>query len=119
MGKPKISVIGVGYVGLCTAVGFASKGYNVVACDVVPEKIEKICAGIAPFYEPGLDDMLKETIQNGNLKCLINETQKAVLDTNITYIAVGTPSNDDGSIDLQYIEVAAHDIGTALRQKGQ
>ncbi len=50
MTKPKISVIGVGYVGLCTAVGFASKGYQVVASDVDAEKIMKICAGIPPFY---------------------------------------------------------------------
>ncbi len=119
MNKPKISVIGVGYVGLCTAVGFASKGYSVVACDVVADKIEKICSGVAPFYEPGLSEMLKTTIENGNLKCLINQTQKAVLETDITYIAVGTPSNDDGSIDLQYIKAVAVDIGKALGQKGQ
>jgi len=120
LNKPKISVIGVGYVGLCTAVGFASKGYSVVACDVVADKIEKICSGVAPpFYEPGLSEMLKTTIENGNLKCLINQTQKAVLETDITYIAVGTPSNDDGSIDLQYIKAVSADIGKALSQKDQ
>ena len=90
MTKPKISVIGVGYVGLCTAVGFASKGYQVVASDVDAEKIRKICAGIPPFYEPGLSELLKETIENGNLQCSVNETQKAVLGTDITYIAVNS-----------------------------
>lgn len=119
MTKPKISVIGVGYVGLCTAVGFASKGYQVVASDVDAEKIRKICAGIPPFYEPGLSELLKETIENGNLQCSVNETQKAVLGTDITYIAVGTPSNEDGSINLKYVESAARDIGKALRQKSQ
>lgn len=77
----------------------------------------KIQQGIAPFYEPGLSEMLKETIQNGSLRCLINQTQRAVLETDVTYIAVGTPSMSDGSIDLQYIEAASRDIGKALRQK--
>ena len=102
--KPKISVIGVGYVGLCTAVGFASKGYSVVSSDVDEEKIAKINEGIPPFHEPGLPEMLKQTIENGYLKCLANQTLEAVLETDITYIAVGTPSKPDGSIDLKYIE---------------
>lgn len=54
MVRPKISVIGVGYVGLCTAVGFASKGYSVLACDVDEKKIEKINQGIPTFHEPEL-----------------------------------------------------------------
>ena len=69
--KPKISVIGVGYVGLCTAVGFASKGYSVVACDVDEAKIEKINKGIPPFHEPGLQEKLSESIAKGNLKSII------------------------------------------------
>ena len=68
MEKPKISVIGAGYVGLCTAVGFASKGYSVVACDVDEEKITKINKGVPTFYEPGLQEKLSESIQKGNLK---------------------------------------------------
>ena len=86
--KPKISVIGVGYVGLCTAVGFASKGYEVISSDVDAGKVAKIKEGIPPFHEPSLPEMLKQTIENGNLKCLSNQTQKAVLETDITYIAV-------------------------------
>jgi UDPglucose 6-dehydrogenase len=117
--KPKISIIGVGYVGLCTAVGFASKGYQVVASDVDYQKIGKIQDGIPPFHEPGLPEMLKQTIQNRNLNCIVNETQKAVLETDITFVAVGTPSNPDGSIDLQFIEAVSRDIGKALKQKNQ
>ena len=60
---------------------------------------------------------LKKAIENGNLKCLVNQTQKAVLETDITYIAVGTPSKPDGSIDLQFIETVSRDIGKALSQK--
>lgn len=76
--KPEISIIGVGYVGLCTAVGFASKGYTVIASDGDPEKAAKIKGGIPPFHEPSLPEMLKENIQNGNLQCLVNQTQKTV-----------------------------------------
>jgi len=117
--KPRISVIGVGYVGLCTAVGFASKGYTVIASDNDPEKADKIKEGIPPFHEPDLPAMLRETIQNGHLHCLTNQTQKAVLETDITYVAVGTPSRPDGSIDLQCIETVSHDIGKALSKKSQ
>jgi len=113
----KVSVIGVGYVGLCTAVGFASKGYSVVCSDVDAAKVAKINEGISPFHEPGLPEMLKQTIDNGYLKCLANQTLNAVSETDITYIAVGTPSKPDGSIDLQYIENVSSDIGKALKQK--
>lgn len=115
--KLKVSVIGVGYVGLCTAVGFASKGYRVVSSDVDAGKVAKIKEGVPPFHEPGLPEMLKQIIENGYLKCLANQTLEAVLETDITYIAVGTPSKPDGSIDLQFIESVSRDIGKALRQK--
>ena len=117
MKKPKISVIGVGYVGLCTAVGFASKGFNVIASDSDSEKVAKIKEGIPPFHEPDLPAMLKETVKKGNLICLTNQTQRAVLETDLTFVAVGTPSKPDGSIDLQFIEAVSHDIGNVLRQK--
>ncbi len=117
MQKTKISVIGTGYVGLCTAVGFASKGFNVVCSDVDADKVTKIKEGIPPFHEPGLPLMLNQSIQNGTLKCLVNQTKEAVLESDITYIAVGTPSKSDGSIDLRYIESASKDIGQALKQK--
>ena len=117
MKKPRISVLGIGYVGLCTAVGFASKKYTVIASTHDAEKTEKINRGIPPFHEPNLQKLLEETIQNGTLKCLTNQTETAVLETDITFNAVGTPSNPDGSIDLQFIETSAHDMGQALRQK--
>ncbi len=116
-GQQKISVIGVGYVGLCTAVGLASKGYSVTACDIDPEKIKKINMGIPPFYEPELQEKLVETIENGNLKGQLNETYKVIKETNFSYVAVGTPSKPDGSIDLKYIEEAATNIGLALKEK--
>jgi UDPglucose 6-dehydrogenase len=115
--QPKISVIGTGYVGLCTAVGFASKGYRVIACDVDEEKITKINQGIPTFYEPGLAEKLSESIQNGCLKGVVGQTDRVISETDLTFVAVGTPSKPDGSIDLKYIESAASNIGKALKQK--
>ena len=117
MKKPKISVLGIGYVGLCTAVGFASKGYNVTASTHDAEKAAKINNGIPPFHEPNLQKLLKETIKTGHLTCLTNKTEEAVLETDLTFNAVGTPSRPDGSIDLQFIETSTRDIGQALNQK--
>jgi UDPglucose 6-dehydrogenase len=117
MKKPRISVLGIGYVGLCTAVGFASKGYTVIASTHNAEKAAKINKGIPPFHEPNLQSLLEKTIQSEHLTCLVNQTEKAVLETDLTFNAVGTPSLPDGSIDLQFIETSAHEIGKALNQK--
>ena len=117
MKKPIISVLGIGYVGLCTAVGFASKGYNVIASTHDAEKAAKINSGIPPFHEPNLQKLLEETIQNGHLTCLTNQTKEAVLETDLTFNAVGTPSRPDGSADLQFIEASSREIGQALNQK--
>jgi UDPglucose 6-dehydrogenase len=117
MKKQSISVIGIGYVGLCTAVGFASRGYNVIASTHDAEKAAKINNGIPPFHEPNLQKLLEETVQNGLLNCLINQTETAVLETDLTFNAVGTPSKPDGSIDLQFIETSTYEIGKALHKK--
>lgn len=115
--QPKISIIGVGYVGLCTAVGLASKGYQVTACDIDTDKIAKINSGVPPFYEPGLEEKLSECISRRSLKGVVNDTETAVHGSDFTYVAVGTPSKEDGSIDLKYIESAAVNIGKALKNK--
>jgi UDPglucose 6-dehydrogenase len=114
---PKISVIGVGYVGLCTSVGFASRGFSVTASDVDKAKISKISSGTAPFHEPCLEELLKKAVKDGFLKALPSKTEQAIFDSDLTFIAVGTPSLSDGSIDLKYIESAAKEIGKALRKK--
>ena len=110
-------MIGAGYVGLCTAVGFASKNYSVVASDVDEEKIAKINAGVPPFHEPGLQEKLSESLKKGNLKGVVGQTDRIILETDLTFVAVGTPSKPDGSIDLKYIESTACNIGKALKQK--
>jgi UDPglucose 6-dehydrogenase len=117
LGKPSISVLGIGYVGLCTAVGFASRGYNVIASTHDAEKAAKINRGIPPFHEPNLRRLLEEAIQTRRLRCLINQTEEAVLETDLTFSAVGTPSKADGSIDLRFIETSTYEVGQALNKK--
>lgn len=117
MKKQKISVIGLGYVGLCTAVGFASKGHCVTSSDVDPEKTTKINQGIPPFHEPGLQEKLKTSLKNKLLKCITGQAEQAISETDLTFVTVGTPSKPDGSINLQYIENASHEIGKALGRK--
>lgn len=116
MMEHKISIIGMGYVGLCTAVFFSIKGYKTITTELDPKKVELINRGIPPFYEPDLKEYLQKVVKNGFLKCIINN-RDAILDTDITFITVGTPRNPDGSINLQYIEDVAHEIGEALRDK--
>ncbi len=117
MARLKISIIGVGYVGLCTAVGFADKGFKVMVSDYDLQKAEMIQAGTPPFYEPQLPELLNHALVTGRLQCMFKDTEKSVLETDVSFICVGTPSNSDGSIDLQYIESASREIGQALRQK--
>ncbi|MFX0137492.1 MAG: UDP-glucose 6-dehydrogenase, partial [Candidatus Hodarchaeota archaeon] len=116
MMEHKISIIGMGYVGLCTAVFLSIKGYKIITTELDPKKVELINRGIPPFYEPDLKEYLQKVVKNGFLKCIINN-RDAILDTDITFITVGTPRNPDGSINLQYIEDVAHEIGEALRDK--
>jgi UDPglucose 6-dehydrogenase len=114
--KPRISVIGTGYVGLCTAVAFAEKGYSVIAADTDIIKINKISQGIPPFHEPNLETLLKRTIRKGLLQSTL-KTEEAVKQTDITFVTVGTPSKRDGSINLHYVYSAVGSIGKALKQK--
>ncbi len=114
--EKSISIVGTGYVGLCTAVGFASRGYKVVASTHDPEKAELINKGVPPFFEYGLEEMLQKVVKKGYLKCLLDR-EEAVLKTGITIISVGTPSKPDGSINLRFIESSAQEIGEALNEK--
>ena len=110
----RISIVGAGYVGLVTGACFAKLGNNVIILDIDKEKLEKIKRGIPPIYEEGLDELLK------NYRYRIEVTQDynyAVKESEITFICVGTPSKEDGSIDLSYVKDAARSIGIALRGK--
>jgi len=116
--KKKISVVGLGYVGLCTAVFYAAKGYRVKVSSQSPKKVEQINNGVLPFYEPQLDDLLKTAVQNGNLVAVLGR-EKAILDSEVTFMSIGTPSLPDGSIDLRFVRESATEIGKALRKKAK
>jgi UDPglucose 6-dehydrogenase len=115
MGDIKITMVGMGYVGLVTGAAFAKHGFDTTCTTTTPEKAERLNQGITPFYEPGLDELVKEGVDNGlfhgatdNIKC--------VKESDITFICVGTPSLADGSIDLGHVEKVAGDIGLALAE---
>lgn len=111
-----ISIIGTGYVGLSTALGFTSKGYTVITSDPDKERTKKIQEANLPFHEPKLQEQLENAVKTGKLKCILN-CEEAILNSGITFVAVGTPSRPDGSINLQFIEAAACEIGDALKKK--
>ena len=110
----KISVIGTGYVGLVSGVCLAAKGHQVVCVDIDQEKVEQINQGIPPIYEDGLEQLLQENIGT-NLKAT-TDLRQAVLDTELSLIAVGTPF-DGEEIDLRYIKQVSQQIGNILQTK--
>ncbi|WP_292376635.1 MULTISPECIES: UDP-glucose dehydrogenase family protein [unclassified Methanosarcina] len=111
----KISVIGSGYVGSVTAACFAEVGHEVVCVDIDKKKMDQINSGIPPIYEEGLGELLQKHAG----KCLTATTdyESAIRNTDISFICVGTPSAEDGSIDLSIVRAAAASIGAVLAKK--
>ena len=112
----KISVFGIGYVGAVTAACGARDGHTIVAVDVNPGKIDAINAGRSPIVEPGLDEMTAAEVAKGRLKA-ISDVTSAIGETEISLICVGTPSRDNGAIDLSYVTRVGEQIGEALGRK--
>jgi UDPglucose 6-dehydrogenase len=109
----KIAVIGSGYVGLVAGAGFSDFGNTVTCVDIDPSRIERLQRGEIPFHEPGLADLVQRNARQGRLT-FTTDTAEAVRDTEIVFLAVGTPSRPDGSADLQYVLEAARQVGRAL-----
>ena len=114
MDKMRISIIGSGYVGLTTGIGFALKGHKVIFVDVDKRKIDMINKGIPHIYEEGLEEAMKE-VKDKNLIEATNDYSYAINNTDITFIAVPTPTTDEGKMDLSFIEKASASIGEALK----
>jgi UDPglucose 6-dehydrogenase len=106
----KITVIGTGYVGLVTGTCLAEVGNEVLCLDVDPNKIEILKSGGIPIFEPGLEDMVKRNVAAGRLS-FTTDIEESVAFGQIQFIAVGTPPDEDGSADLQYVVAAARNIG--------
>lgn len=112
----QLTVIGSGYVGTTIAACFAEFGHDVTAIDIDEETVETINSGQAPISEPKLEDLLETHIGN-RLKA--TTSYDAVPESDVTFLAVGTPSNEDGSIDPSALEAAAEATGTALADKDE
>lgn len=111
----RITVLGVGYVGLVTAACFADLGNQVICLDVVPEKIAKLKRGEMPIYEPGLEELVQRNASAGRLM-FTTEYAEAVPDAEFIFVAVGTPSGVDGEADLKYIRNAVESIARYLNR---
>lgn len=105
-----IAVFGCGYVGMTTALTFCELEHDVVCVDADKQKIELLQKGQMPFFEPGMKEMLNRHLQEGNIR-FTQEAEEAIKASEIIYIAVGTPSDDDGSTDLSFVEDVARTIG--------
>ena len=116
MKKPKISIAGCGFVGLVSAAAFASKGFEVIATTINEKEANIINSGRSPFYERGLDEILQKAIELKNLK-VIMDNYEAVLNSDLTFISVGTPMREDKSIDLSFIDKVSRQVGNALIDK--
>lgn len=105
-----IAVIGTGYVGLVTGACFSEMGNHVACIDIDVKKIEKLRKGMMPIYEPGLEDLVKRNYQDGRLEFLTSLHEQSI-EPDVYFIAVGTPSDEDGSADLQYVLAVAKEVG--------
>lgn len=109
----KVCVVGTGYVGLVAGTCLAEMGNNVICVDNNQEKLNKLEQGIIPIYEPGLEELIKVNVAEGRLS-FTNNLKRAVEESLICFIAVGTPQNNDGTCDLRSVYAVAEEIGESL-----
>lgn len=109
----KLSIIGTGYVGLTTGACFAEVGHQVTCVDNDAAKVKTLLAGGIPIYEPGLEDLVKRNVAEGRLRFTVS-TAEGVERSDVVFIAVPTPPQPDGSVDLSFIEKVAREIAAAM-----
>ena len=105
-----IAIVGTGYVGLVSGVCFAEMGIDVTCVDIDSAKIEKLIQGEIPIYEPGLDEMLLRNVAAGRLH-FTTDLRTCLDNVEVVFSAVGTPPDEDGSADLQYVLAVARTFG--------
>jgi GDP-mannose 6-dehydrogenase len=115
--RAAISVVGLGYVGAVSTGCLAGLGHRIVGVDVDPVKLDSIRAGRAPLHETGLEDLLSAGVRQGLIDTT-DDLPRAVCETDMTFVSVGTPTSEDGGCDLRYIIAAARGIGEGLKRKG-
>ena len=114
----RISVLGLGYVGAVSAGCLARDGHDVIGCDIDPTKLELIQSGRTPIIEQGMQALIEGVVRSGRLRTL-GDPGRAVLDSDVSFICVGTPPQPNGGQDLTAVRRIAEQIGAALRQKQQ
>ena len=112
----KISIFGLGYVGSVTAACLASKGHTVIGVDLSPGKVEQLNAGRSPVVEPGVNELMEEAHEASRLRAT-TDSAAAIMETDISFLCVGTPSLRSGKVDLGHVEPVCRDIGNVLRDK--
>jgi UDPglucose 6-dehydrogenase len=110
----RVSVMGTGYVGLVAGACLSDSGNHVICVDVDKEKISRLLQGILPIYEPGLEEIVMRNIKAKRLH-FTTEGPAAIAQSQVIFIAVGTPSGDDGSLDLKYVTEAVKTVRDSLK----
>ncbi|MCK9423916.1 MAG: UDP-glucose/GDP-mannose dehydrogenase family protein [Bacteroidales bacterium] len=110
----KVAIVGSGYVGLVTGTCFAEVGIEVICVDIDQKKIEGLKKGIIPIYEPGLEEMVHRNMKKDRLK-FTTSIAEALEDCEVIFSAVGTPTDEDGSADIQYVINVARDCGKYMK----
>ena len=112
----KISVFGMGYVGIVLAACLADNGHDVLGVDINPAKLKMINEGYSPIIEEGIGELVKKVVNAGKLRG-VESAQEAVNASEISFVCVGTPSRPNGSINLAYLQRVSEEIGMALASK--
>ena len=112
----KVSVFGLGYVGSVSAAALAADGHDVIGVDVNAGKVDQINKGTSPIVEPGLAELLNDTVSAGRLRAT-TDTAEAIRNSEVSLLCVGTPSRKNGSLDLTYLTRVSEQIGAELRDK--
>lgn len=110
-----IAIVGTGYVGLVSGTCFAEMGSHVTCVDIDTNKIEKLKNGIMPIYEPGLEELVKRNVEYGRLQ-FSTDLAQVLDDVEVVFSAVGTPPDEDGSADLQYVLAVARQFGRNIKK---
>jgi GDP-mannose 6-dehydrogenase len=112
----RLSILGLGYVGVVSAACFAKRGHEVIGADVNPTKVEIINAGKSPIVEPGIEELITDAVKQGKLRATV-DAEEAVMNSDVSIVCVGTPSQQNGSLDLTYVKRVCQQIGTAIEKK--
>jgi GDP-mannose 6-dehydrogenase len=113
---PSVSVVGLGYVGVVSVGCLSDRGFNVIGVDVMAQKVAAVQGGLSPIVETDLGRLLAEGVEGGRISAT-QDLSGAILNTDVTILAVGTPTATDGSCDLSYVRAASRAIGMALALK--